>query len=1060
MTTLPEQTSLIELGIAFNQLVKAAPDEQTNALENFCQSILHRYNYTFSSTAVDELFSRELPDEIQRFTAVWVLRVLIESPTASRSGDMERLVVTLFDRGLHRDLYQRLHIEDKMQTFEKIQFLTRWAISILDEANDLLLFTSHLDQVNTLKQRFLALVNGRNRPFLLPLLPRTLIGDARISDLFRAVTDYVNNSDQDPIHLRDIACDACDLFESESRAFGTTDSDHLLGELARRLKSTMLEHFESSEGSKYPDLDFRPIEKQYALGRTGTSIIIKIRILNHGTGPARDFMLQEVVCDDSIEIHTSPMHLGTIQAADSFVLDILATVIKPTSQVKLLLDFSWQSSGREERVTPELLVLGQREDIDWDKVEFTEPYSLEAVTTGTDLIGRKNELTRLIRLTNNRTVGSGYIYGQKRVGKTSLANAVTEALESDTDVHWVVVSKGSGDYLANDAISTLHNLGSVLVQALKQQIPHLGSILVPDFSNGLAPLSGVIDQALVDSNLRILFILDEFDELPFDLFQRNEIGAALFQSMRQISNKQRCGFLLVGGEGMQQIINRQGDRLNKFRPVEVDYFSKSNDWADFVELIRRPVQDWLTISDEALDKLFEACAGNPYFAKLLASQLFSDMVEHRDSDASEVDLSIAINNALSSVGANSFAHFWIDGVVESSIDAAETHILRRSVLIAAGRVFRKQSNADIESIREEFRTGIGFPFEEQRFRITMQDFIRRKIFTESDDERISAKIPLFQFWLKDRGIGELLADSRELEYLAAKLQDEEDMRVTDDEILDLCKRTARFHYRGHALQSTSIREWLEQFVAPREQRLMFQMLTHIRFYDEHLVRTKMKEAFGIVRRNIHTLIDESRVRSDILVSTFDKSIAKGGSTYCRLFASENQISTQSVLALESLERRFVGNRRIQRLVFIDDFSGSGGTLINGIRDNIDLLRRANAEGIRIIVIALVGFAESRDSIERFVKQSKLDADVYFCDELGLEDRVFSETSTVFDDPTEREQARQIAESKGVKLEPKQPLGYRDTQALVVFHQSCPNNTLPIIWSNNSGWRPLFSRIYA
>ena len=65
--------------------------------------------------------------------------------------------------------------------------------------------------------------------------------------------------------------------------------------------------------------------------------------------------------------------------------------------------------------------------------------------------------------------------------------------------------------------------------------------------------------------------LDEFDELPLELLRRTELSTSLFQPLRQISNKPGCGFLLVGGEGMQQIINLQGDRLNKFRPVEVDY---------------------------------------------------------------------------------------------------------------------------------------------------------------------------------------------------------------------------------------------------------------------------------------------------------------------------------------------------------------------------------------------------------------------------------------------------------------------------------------------------------
>ena len=291
------------------------------------------------------------------------------------------------------------------------------------------------------------------------------------------------------------------------------------------------------------------------------------------------------------------------------------------------------------------------------------------------------------------------------------------------------------------------------------------------------------------------------------------------------------------------------------------------------------------------------------------------------------------------------------------------------------------------------------------------------------------------------------------------MQQEEQIRVKSSEISDLCQKWRNFRYRGESIQAPAIREWLAQFNSAEDQRLMFRLLSETRIYDEHTLRTKMKEAFGIVTRNIYTRIEAGlRVRSDILVSSLDDSLAKSGSGSCKLFANENQISTQSVQALESLRPRFTDEPKPQRLVLIDDFSGTGETLVKGLKKHLELLQYANAQGIRIIIVAVVGFTQSLDHIRRFVRQNGLDADVYFCDQWGLEHQVFSEMSTVFPDPAERERAKQIAESKGLALEDRHPLGYKDTQALVVFHQSCPNNTLPILWSKNHGWRALFPRI--
>lgn len=345
------------------------------------------------------------------------------------------------------------------------------------------------------------------------------------------------------------------------------------------------------------------------------------------------------------------------------------------------------------------------------------------------------------------------------------------------------------------------------------------------------------------------------------------------------------------------------------------------------------------------------------------------------------------------------------------------------------------------------------------FRATLQDFVRRKILVEDARGNIAPKIPLFRYWLEDKGVRELLADSRELEFLRSRLEDEEQLRVSDAEISGLCNEWREFNYRGRTLGSTAIKAWLGQFGSLEEQRLMFRLLSNLRMYGDNVVRTKMSDAFGIVRRHMTSFIGSGvRFRRDILVSSLDTSPAKSGLTYCRLFANENQLSPDSVQQLELMEGRFEGNHNFQRLVLIDDFAGSGRTLVNGLERHLHLLRKANSAGIRIILICLVGFAEARARVVDFIEKSGLDAFVYFCDELGPEDRAFSEQSTIFNDPVERESAKQVAESKGVALEPRGPLGYANTQALLVFSQSCPNNSLPILWSRNGGWSPLFPRV--
>lgn len=1049
--------NLVGVQSAFDRFINAPLNDRQSAFAGFSGAVFDYFSHRVESDAGRSLFSLDVPDRIQRFAAAWLLRAMTNSATALNFDDTERLTALLFDRTLQQDVYPHLNIDSGTQTFEKLRALGAYAQRIVDAATNLLGNNVNLDRLTSFQQSFQQILNARqNTPFLAPLLSPQLSERERVSNLFRAVNDYINDTGEDLLLKREAAFNNCDEFEQEALHYGTSDAANILGRLAVNLKTAVEQHFDSLEAIEPPTLAFVPIAKKYPLEQIGADIVYRVRIKNEGTGPARDIRLDEVVSDDSVELVTGSTMLGTIQPGDHIDLDIVGVVIKPCSEAKLMAQFSWARPASRDDSEYEFILEAQRDDVDWIMVDSMESYSLEAITTGKDLIGREAELTGLLQRANQQTVGSAYIYGQKRVGKTSLANALAETLESDPDADWVVIIKGSGDYVSADPMSTIKALGDVLVSEMRVLIPGLEDIASPDFSNGLAPLSTFIDEVLRRQDVRILFILDEFDELPIELFQRTNMSTSLFQPLRQISNKGGCGFVLVGGESMQQIVNDQGDRLNRFRATQVDYFDKASDRNDFSDLVRLPVRDWLTITDQALDELFTCSAGNPYFAKLLAGQLADNMASLRNCDAGEADMSIAIANTLSVIGANSFAHFWTDGIVHDPENAEQIRLVRRAVLIAAGQSFRHNDASDHDTISAELTNATGSQIGEGSFQTALQDLLRRGILVEDEKKQISAKIPLFQSWLMSRGVGELLADFREHDYLSSRLKDDEEQRISDDEVLAVCDELGR--YRGRAVEPLKVRQWLGQFDTLTDQRLMYRLLSSVKVYDEDLVRHKMREAYGIVRRNLHTIADSgSRRRSDILVSYLEHSAAKSGPSYCRLFASENRIATDSVQPLDALESLIQGSNTIQRLVIVDDFCGTGGTIINGLDKAKHLLHMANEAGIQIVVVALVGFSAARDAIEEYIENNGLDAHVYFCDELGDEHKAFSDKSLIFPDAADRERARSMVEAKGVQLFRQHPLGFRDTQATIVFYQSCPNNTLPILWSANQDWIPLFPR---
>jgi len=178
------------------------------------------------------------------------------------------------------------------------------------------------------------------------------------------------------------------------------------------------------------------------------------------------------------------------------------------------------------------------------------------------------------------------------------------------------------------------------------------------------------------------------------------------------------------------------------------------------------------------------------------------------------------------------------------------------------------------------------------------------------------------------------------------------------------------------------------------------------------------------------------------------------------------MSTDSFVTLEQIRRRLIAWKRgneqtptadFQRLVLLDDFAGSGSSLVEGLEVAAETLKLVEQTGVGIVLIVVAGFDAAYNRIGACIDEFGIDVTVHFCDQFSDEHKAFAPDAGIFLDETERNEARNVAESFGLKLEKKHPLGYGGTEALVAFYESCPNNTLPILWSNNNKWRPLFPR---
>ena len=148
------------------------------------------------------------------------------------------------------------------------------------------------------------------------------------------------------------------------------------------------------------------------------------------------------------------------------------------------------------------------------------------------------------------------------------------------------------------------------------------------------------------------------------------------------------------------------------------------------------------------------------------------------------------------------------------------------------------------------------------------------------------------------------------------------------------------------------------------------------------------------------------------------------------------------------------------LVVVDDFAGTGNTLVKGLGQlwsmDQDLFSKLAEEG-RIVCCLQTAFPEAIRRVQQRFPKVQVLAMTTFDDKV----RAFAPDAGIFEDDSERAYAHDVMLQIGRQLVPQNPLGFGNMAALASFHNTIPNNTLPVFWAagkvNGREWTPLLPR---
>ena len=130
--------------------------------------------------------------------------------------------------------------------------------------------------------------------------------------------------------------------------------------------------------------------------------------------------------------------------------------------------------------------------------------------------------------------------------------------------------------------------------------------------------------------------------------------------------------------------------------------------------------------------------------------------------------------------------------------------------------------------------------------------------------------------------------------------------------------------------------------------------------------------------------------------------------------------------------------------------------------NRECIRLRNP-AIRVVVLAATvdGQIKLREKLKTY---DGVDIDLIVCEPLTSRHFAFADVKG-FESPDEIDEAKALCKTIGSQLVPKAPLGYWDQGLLIVFPNTCPNNSLPLLYASGNytrenaslSWRPLFPR---
>lgn len=833
-----------------------------------------------------------------------------------------------------------------------------------------------------------------------------------------------------------------------------------------------------AEFSFQPSVITNQTVKRYPLDKAGNTFNLRIELVNEGKGVAEHVQVRfKSPPNDPISFtRAMPLEVGTLLPGKSINVECPVTVNTPLDVVSLPVSVSYSNIFNKISTLEEMLVIERQTlEPDWEELITMAPYALRPVATLDRLRGRADQLNAL-RL--NIAMGTSVIlWGQKRVGKTSIAQVLMNEILEQSKYHTIYLRRGSISGFSEGQIAR------EIALKIASTITDL-ELKVPDetwFGPYLTRLSSWIEEVR-NKGFRnpIVIIIDEFDELNPAMYmgQRGNNFAATLRSL----SEQHVTWVFVGGERMPSIFLRHHSTFNQVETSRVDRISRTSEVEDMISGVVKGKLEW---EPEAIDLVRHFTAGNPYYVNLLCGRVLREMHNSRRTFVDRTDVQVARSTILEEASPTHWGHFWEDN---SEVDQIKrVKLAHGSVIFLSAMGISMEGkqvvSVSLSAITDSLRQlGDSECLKIEEVLEAGDNLVKRGVLVESQigsELHYSTTIPLFGEFLQHHS-KMVVFPYHEHYHLEEEIHSEfhtstpvrvDTFPVDEDELISV---SDGFYYLGNPIDAVRIRAWLKQYPDEAAIVLAAKLLKRLKdsyYFDLNQIRHAIDDSYTWLtsqmrESGVKTLeVSGPKGRIANIHLAYLGKASESGAEVAREFKNQKRIARCSDVkaALDFIKERKADERKQNIVYIVDDFVGTGdqarkslSIVTNRIRKDKELFDWASSG--KLFFSPLWAFTSGidtfKDEIDDIVR-------IQPSRNLSDEDRAFSGSSNLYETEEERRYAESVFRHIGQQLLPDNPLGWGNCQALVAFENTIPNNTLPAFWLHGivdeKRWTPLLPR---